>query len=132
MLAAARTRDELRVVGDQFGAPTWSRDIAQATATLLTRVLAGSGPERLILHAPALGSTSWHGFAEALFDAAPQSLLPRRPRIVPVTATEYGAKAPRPQNSRLSHARLAATFGVRLPHWRESLLRWVALAAQQP
>ena len=128
ILAAARSRDELRVVCDQTGAPTWSRDIATATAAVLTRMQAGSFPDRILLHAPALGSTSWYGFAEALFDAAPLALLPRRPRLVPVTAAEYGAKAPRPRNSRLSADQLAATFGLRLPHWRDGLRRWAVLA----
>jgi dTDP-4-dehydrorhamnose reductase len=130
MLRLAAERDELRVVGDQIGAPTWSHDIARATATIIGPLLAAGGDvatrvrdSRLegIYHLTAAGSVSWYHFAEAIFDAAPLALVARRPRILPISTAGYGAPAPRPANSRLSHIKLEKTFGLRLPHWRSSL-----------
>lgn len=118
-------REELRIVEDQMGAPTWCRSIAAATALLVGRAvqgIRGGAGARLaggagVCHLSAAGSTSWAGFARAIVEgqAGP------RPRIVGIPAAEYVAPAPRPANSVLSNDRLEARFGVRLPDWSEGL-----------
>ncbi|MBI4754056.1 MAG: dTDP-4-dehydrorhamnose reductase [Betaproteobacteria bacterium] len=120
ILRLARERDELRIVADQFGAPTWSRMIAQATALLLVHPGRPTG----MFHLTAAGETSWHGFATAIVDEA--RMLGLEPSfkvrsIVPITTAEYPLPARRPANSRLNCDRLARQTGLRLPDWRTSL-----------
>lgn len=126
MLRLAGEREELRIVDDQHGAPTSSRQIARATLALFThdaRPLEAADVERVkeragLYHATAAGATTWFGFAQAIFARAG---VPRTPRLVAITTAQFGAKAPRPANSVLSNARLNETFGVRLPPWSEGL-----------
>ena len=126
MLKLAATREELRIVDDQRGAPTSSLQLARLTRELLAP---GTGVDREslarlrahpgIYHATAAGETTWFGFAEAIFAGAPAGT--RRPRLVPIPTKDYPTPARRPANSVLSNARLAATFGARIPSWREGL-----------
>jgi dTDP-4-dehydrorhamnose reductase len=132
MLRLAAARDELRVVDDQRGAPTCSADLARATLELFTR---GEGLRPItardvaqvkeaggLYHATAAGETTWFGFAQAIFAArARQDASFVSPRLVAIPTRDYPTPARRPANSVLSNAKLADTFGVRLPHWREGL-----------
>jgi dTDP-4-dehydrorhamnose reductase len=76
-----------------------------------------------LYHATASGAVSWHGFAAAIFErwqqVSPQPFTP--PRLVAIAAREYPTPTPRPANSRLDCARLAAAFGVRLEPWQQGL-----------
>ena len=124
MMRLAAERDELRVVGDQFGSPTWCRTIADSTAQLLARldarcgaVEAMAGPLAGIYHLSASGRTSWHGFADEIVKHA---ALASTPTVTAIRAEEYPLPALRPQNSELSCARLHA-LGVQMPHWRDAL-----------
>lgn len=108
----AAERDELRIVADQFGAPTWSRQIAAATALLLARKDVPSG----LFHLAADGETTWHGFAAAI--AAAFGL---GPRIVPITTEQYPLPARRPASSRLDCSLLARECDIALPDWKEQL-----------
>lgn len=127
----ANERDELRVVDDQVGAPTWSRAIAEATAAILAQCLhQDSVTGRLreqggLYHLSCAGQTSWFGFASAIV-AGP----PKPPRMTPITTAEYPLPAPRPAYSVLANARLARTFGIRLPTWDEALRLCLADAVQ--
>lgn len=119
MLRLAANRDELSVVADQFGAPTWSNTIAAVSANVLAQVLAvGEGDwwqeHSGIYHLTASGVTSWHGFAEAIFGF---SDLPKKPVVKPIPAASYPTPAARPANSRMSNDKLFATFGLRPPSW---------------
>jgi len=126
MLRAARERDELRVVADQFGAPTWSRMLAGGTAAIVARMRDGEGfslqpRDRGVYHLGAAGVTSWHGFAEAILAADPARSEQRAQRVVPISTREYPTPARRPAYSVLAGARAAAVFGVALPDWRRQL-----------
>jgi dTDP-4-dehydrorhamnose reductase len=130
ILRLAKERDELRIVDDQIGAPTWARDIAEATAQV---VRAARGDQARGAFAPgifnlsAAGATSWHGFAGAILDEATRAgLLTRVPRLTPIASKGYPTPAARPKNSRLSGERLKARFGITLPDWRASLSRCIA------
>jgi dTDP-4-dehydrorhamnose reductase len=127
MLKLAAQRDELRIVDDQRGAPTSSRQLARATLGLFTadaaRKLEAADVARVkgtpgIYHASAAGETTWFGFAQAIFARAH---APRTPRLIAITTSEFNARAPRPANSVLSSALLEKTFGVRLTSWSEGL-----------
>jgi dTDP-4-dehydrorhamnose reductase len=121
-----RERPEVRVVADQFGAPTWSRSIAEATTRILTKVL---DPAALyaardlsgIYHLAASGETSWHGFAAAILALHPSAPGQTPPRLVAIPASEYPTPAKRPANSRLDSSKVKAAFGVMLPDWHEML-----------
>ncbi|RDJ98760.1 dTDP-4-dehydrorhamnose reductase [Paraburkholderia lacunae] len=124
MLRLGADRPELKVVADQFGAPTWSNTIATLTAHLVAQAFAADDSaawwnERSgIYHLCAGDSTSWHGFASAIFELAN---LPNRPKTLPIPASDYPTPAKRPSNSRMSNERLAQVFGLAAPHWRDAL-----------
>jgi len=116
MLRLAAERDELRVVNDQTGAPTWSRMIAEATALALAR----AEPPLGLYHLASAGATTWHGFAAAILDLT-QASRSCQPRLSPCTTAEYPLPAARPPNSRLDCGRLAREAGLGLPDWKAAL-----------
>ena len=119
MLRLARERDELRVVDDQYGAPTWSRTIADSTALILAQARAGGAgwwrENGGVYYLSSQGRTSWFGFTEAILAAAKIDC-----RLIPIPSAEYPVPAPRPANSVLCSDRLVARF-CDLPDWREAL-----------
>lgn len=119
MLRVGAERDELKVVADQIGTPTTAALIADVTAMALR----GHSSERSgTWHLVASGETSWHGFAEAIFDQAVKAgLLPRAPRVLAITTAEYPTPARRPAYSRLDTTRLRGDFGIPLADWRDGL-----------
>jgi dTDP-4-dehydrorhamnose reductase len=134
ILRLARERDELRIVNDQIGTPTWARDLADATASIARQAqqeLEKSDFRSGLFHLTAAGATSWFGFAQAIIEqaAAQSNMLPRRPRVLPISSAQYSTRAARPQNSRLAGERVRARFGIALPDWREALRRCMAEVA---
>jgi len=119
ILARAGGSDPLRIVEDQSGAPTWSRELARACARLVPDLM--RGPPVGLLHLTAAGACSWFEFATAIRDRLIQSGVQWSAALEPVSAAEFGAKARRPANSLLSNERFAASFGFRLPFWYESM-----------
>lgn len=118
---------ELRIVADQKGAPTWARGIAEATALVLARsgmpgdsgMLAEKGG---IYHLTAAGETSWHGFAEAIVEWMRATGQPVKCRsVLPIGTADYPTPAKRPTYSALDCSKLRETFGISLPDWREQL-----------
>ncbi|MBB5462743.1 dTDP-4-dehydrorhamnose reductase [Paraburkholderia sp. Cpub6] len=124
MLRLGADRPELKVVADQFGAPTWCNTIATLTAHLCAQSFAAEDGAKWwdersgIYHLCAGDSTSWHGFASAIFELAD---LPNRPNTLPIPAADYPTPAKRPANSRMSNDKLARVFGLAAPHWRDAL-----------
>ena len=119
MLRLGAERPELRVVSDQIGAPTSATAIAQATARLIERSQADAArvPSG-IYHITAAGSTSWFGFAEAIFARIAAA---RRPQLLPISTAEYPTPAQRPKNSLLCNDKFEREFGFRLGPWQEQL-----------
>jgi dTDP-4-dehydrorhamnose reductase len=111
ILKAARERPELKVVDDQFGAPTSSGAIAEATKQAIAAAR-GQG----IYHLSAAGRTTWHGFAQAIVEGAG---LKTPVRAIP--SSEYPTPARRPRNSVLDNSKLKKDFGIALADWREGL-----------
>ncbi len=122
MQRLARERDTLAVVNDQFGAPTWSRLIAEATALAVARWLERSDRTATsgIYHLTCGGRTSWHGFTAAIL-AHLAAGGEETARLKAIPSSEYPTPAVRPANSQLDCGKLADTFGVRLPDWEEAL-----------
>ena len=122
MMRLAREREKLRVVGDQVGCPTWSRMIAETTALALKQVVAAGDLDAFTgtYHLAASGITSWHGFADAIV-----KLMPVEGRkcvqVEAISTADYPTPTKRPAYSVLACDKLERTFGLRLPHWEESL-----------
>ena len=122
MQRLARERATLAVVDDQFGAPTWSRLIAEAAALVTARWMDRPGQQATsgLYHLSCGGRASWHGFTAAIL----AHLAVREEGLAQLTAiptSGYPTAAPRPANSQLDCDKLAATFGVRLPDWNAAL-----------
>jgi dTDP-4-dehydrorhamnose reductase len=118
MLRLGAERAELRVVADQVGCPTPSWMIAETTAELLRKPELPSGIEHLVTR----GRTSWHGFAEAIFEeASGRELIHRRPRVDPITTADYPTPARRPAWSVLDPTGLERLLDRPLPDWRAAL-----------
>ncbi len=130
MQRLAQERDELRIVGDQIGAPTWSRLIADATAQTIAQVqssLLHADMNKLsgVYNLSCGGQTTWCDFAKAIVQQSPNP-----PKVIPITTDEYPAPAKRPAYSVLSGDKLADTFGLRLPAWDTALA--VCLSRRKP
>lgn len=122
MQRLARERETLRVVKDQFGCPTWSRLIAEATTLALRQVL--TAPDATALtgtyHLAAGGSANWHAFASRIVELMPEA--ERRCReVTAITTAEYPTPARRPAYSVLDCSKLRKTFGLLLPAWEDAL-----------
>lgn len=122
MMRLAKEREELKVVADQHGAPTWSRTIADTTALVLAQAQAqtqagadwwrqNSG----VYHLSAQGQTTWFEFTQAIVEAAGLSC-----RVLPIGSADYPTPARRPQYSVMSSERLVSRF-CHLPDWKQAL-----------
>jgi dTDP-4-dehydrorhamnose reductase len=126
MLRLAEEREQLNIVDDQIGTPTWSRHIADVTAQALAQAhkkesfwFENSG----IYHLSAAGKTTWKGFAEAIFKFAEQDGR-HVPKVTGIPTAEYPTPAKRPLNSLMDNTKLKEHFGLQLPDWQQSL-QWV-------
>lgn len=131
ILRLAAERDELRIVDDQIGAPTWSREIARATTQVISKIVRQASPRRENHLAEKLGnrrgvynmtageSVSWCGFATAILaEARKYRTGAALPRVVAIPTNQYPLPAKRPMNSRLSNKKLMDVFNIALPSWR--------------
>lgn len=125
MLRLGRERDRLSIVDDQFGAPTSSIAIADATRSVVESALSGRCGEPSewsgIYHMSCSGSTTWYGFTQAIFDRTRDLFSARAPEVVAIPTSSYPTPAQRPRNSVLSNANLDRRFGIRLLPWEVAL-----------
>ncbi|MCK9352686.1 MAG: dTDP-4-dehydrorhamnose reductase [Gallionella sp.] len=123
MLRLASEREELRVVGDQRGAPTWARTIAEATADIVTQAMHARTRGEFasgIYHLSAGGATTWHGFAELIVEYARSNDERHRVKtasIIPILTMDYPLPATRPANSILAGDKLRRDYGIVMPAW---------------
>lgn len=120
MFSLGQSREHLRVVGDQWGAPTSALDLARATLGVCAHpdFLKKSG----VFNMTNSGTTSWHGFAEEIFKQMRRlevSIAVKR--LDSISSAEYPTRARRPKNSRLDGSRLKTEFSVTLRDWKEAL-----------
>jgi dTDP-4-dehydrorhamnose reductase len=136
VLRLAREKEELRMVGDQYGAPTWARGLAESTGIILAKSCERRASTRIwprgIFHLTAAGQTSWAGFAQAILEDY-ESLLdwpaetgefggPLKAKgVVAITTEQYQTPARRPRNSVLCNDKVRGAFGIALPDWRSQL-----------
>jgi dTDP-4-dehydrorhamnose reductase len=119
MLRLGRERDSLRIVGDQYGAPTSSLEIARMTHLVIEGLApnAGSG----VYHLTCSGETTWYGFARAIFESSMLGAGYKPPQLVPIPSSEYATPAKRPENSILANEKLQKEFGIVMLPWQEAL-----------
>lgn len=133
MLRLAESRDEINVVADQIGCPTYAADLAVALLELAERRAAdGQAGPGGVYHLAGSGETSWFGFAQAIFAGAAKRGL-KAARANPIPTSGYPTPAARPANSRLDCSSIERAYGVRLPDWPDALERCLnAIALQRP
>lgn len=112
MLKLGSTRDELKVIADQVGTPTYAMDLASA----IFQIIAAEEQAFGLYHFSNEGVTSWYDFATAIFDI---SGMPTR--VLPIPGSEYPTKAARPAFSVMDKAKIKNTFNIEIPYWRDSL-----------
>ena len=126
MLRLAAEREGLKIVADQFGAPTSAALLADVTAQVLGRYRREGrvGFPFGLYHLVAAGCTTWHEYAQTVVRAALAAGKPLKltaEDVLPIATSEYPLPAPRPANSRLDTRRLRETFGLELPDWQRGL-----------
>lgn len=114
MLRLGAEREQLTVVNDQIGSPTYTVDLSQLIADMIVTDKYGT------YHATNEGICSWYKFACAIMEKAGL-----KAKVLPVTSAEYPAKAKRPSNSRMSKDKLTENGFERLPHWEDALDRYL-------
>ena len=123
MLRLAQEREELRIVADQYGAPTWCRTIADTTAQIVAQAKGAQHKQEWwqersgIYHLTAQGQTTWFGFTEAILENA---TIAKKPVLIPIATQDYPLPAQRPANSVMASEKLMHKF-CSLPTWEDAL-----------
>jgi dTDP-4-dehydrorhamnose reductase len=122
MLRLARERNELRVVADQTGCPTYAPDIASAIMKIARSLVEKPDIDHLrgLFHLCGSGETTWAAFASEIFAMSTEG-RDKRTAVIPISTADYPTPARRPANSRLNTGKLARIHQIRLPDWRVSL-----------
>ncbi len=118
MLSLAETHDEINVVADQIGTPTYAGDLANAIHTIIRKPDWKPG----VYHFTDEGVASWYDFSKAIFE-----LAGIEEKVNPITTAEFSSAAKRPQYSVLSKAKIKKAFGLEIPYWRDSLAKCLKL-----
>lgn len=130
MLRLGNEREELNVVSDQVGTPSWTYDIAQAIVGLISNLPAS--PRQEIYHFTNSGVASWYDFSVAIFEEAKGFDFPLIiKRVSPISTAEYPTPAQRPPYSVLSGEKIAKVLGTRPPQWRVSLRKMLTQLAKE-
>lgn len=135
MLRLGNERDQLSIVDDQYGAPTTSIELADATRAIVGGVLAGNFGSTAdwagLYHMTCSGSVSWCGFAREIFTQASKRLHGKVPVVASISTADYPTPAQRPRNSVLSNEKLYRYFGCRLSSWEDALGATIARLPEQ-
>jgi dTDP-4-dehydrorhamnose reductase len=105
-------RDELKVIADQAGTPTYAMDLANCVVTIITSGNINYG----IYHYSNEGIASWYDFSKAIFDLSGTKM-----KVIPVPTSEYKTRAVRPAYSVMDKTKIKQTFNIEIPYWRDSL-----------
>jgi dTDP-4-dehydrorhamnose reductase len=121
MLKLGRDKEIVRVVADQFGCPTNAADIAGAIFRIADQLSEGVDIQWGTYNYCGDGVTSWHGFAEAIFDIARRYDSFAVTQVLPISTVEYPTPATRPANSAQDCSKIRRNFGIQIRPWRDSL-----------
>lgn len=120
MLRLGKEREQLNVVFDQIGTPTYARDLAQAILDVIQKVENQEIDAKIlrgVFHYSNEGVTSWYDFTKAIFDIRGIAC-----KVNPIESVQYPTPAARPPFSVLNKAKFRTTFGLNIPHWHDSLI----------
>jgi dTDP-4-dehydrorhamnose reductase len=120
MLRLAAEREEVAVVADQRGCPTFAGDLAGAIARVTLALATEDGAPAGTYHFVNAGEATWHEFAAAVFSASARRGGPVA-RVRPISTAEYPTPAKRPANSRLATEKIRSAFGIAPRPWRDAL-----------
>ena len=118
MLMLGDTKDEINVVADQKGCPTWAHDLAMALVTLLSKN--GKNEVHETFHFTNEGQITWYDFATVIMELGGKTC-----KVYPITTDQYPTKAKRPAYSVLDLSKIKAYAGIEIPDWRESLVKCI-------
>ena len=122
MLRLAQTRDELNIVGDQFGGPTYAGDIADALIAMIEYIEQGQQPAWGVYHFTGMPYASWYEFAAKIFQLAEtKGVLAKQPKISSISTSAYPTPAKRPANSRLDCSKIENQFGIKPSDWNAAI-----------
>jgi dTDP-4-dehydrorhamnose reductase len=125
ILKLGREKKILRVVSDQFGCPTFAADLAEAILEVVKRAEMDESVKWGTYHYCGAGKTSWHGFAETIFEIAGQYETFAVKEVLQISTAEYPTPVKRPANSVLDCSKIEKHFGIRPRPWRESLAEMI-------
>jgi len=125
MLRLGRERDELGVIFDQVGTPTYARDLAEAILEIIQNSKFGILHSVEVYHYSNEGTCSWYDFAKAIFEMSNISC-----NVKPIETKEYPTPATRPHYSLLNKAKIKNSFSITIPYWRDSLINALAKMEQ--
>ena len=114
MMKLIREKDEINVVNDQIGTPTYARDLADLIFGVVTQHSLKTG----IYHFTNEGVCSWYDFAQEIMH-----LSALKCKVAPISSSEYPTKATRPLYSVLDKSKIKKTFNIEIPYWKESLVK---------
>ncbi|HOV13650.1 MAG TPA: dTDP-4-dehydrorhamnose reductase [Spirochaetota bacterium] len=124
MIRLFKERDVVKVVNDQFGTPTYTKDLSELIMTLIKKDATQYG----IYHFTDEGKTNWYLFAKKIYELACENNLVDRTKkleILPIKTEEYPTKAKRPKNSYLSKEKVKNTFGITINQWEDALKNFI-------
>ena len=113
MLRLGAERDELKVIADQTGTPTYAIDLADCILDIINAESTAYGT----YHYSNEGVASWYDFAKAIFDISGTNV-----KVLPIRTSEYSSRAVRPAYSVMDKTKIKQTFGIEIPYWRDSLI----------
>lgn len=111
MLNLAKNRDELSIVNNQIGTPTYAVDLAEAILKVIKK-----NTHFGLYHYSNQGTASWYDFAKVIFDKSKVTI-----KVNPIPASSYPTPATRPHFSVLDKAKFSSNFNIEIPYWQESL-----------
>jgi dTDP-4-dehydrorhamnose reductase len=122
MLRLGAEREELKIVSDQVGYPSYAPDIAKATLECMLNFIDKKSAPSELLHLSSSDHTTWYQFAQTIFSKARTLGIPLKVKnVVPITTAEYPAPAKRILNSRLNSDKIKELYNITLPNWEKSL-----------
>jgi dTDP-4-dehydrorhamnose reductase len=121
MLKLGAERDELKVIADQAGTPTYAMDLATCVLNIIQSKSTAYGT----YHYSNEGIASWYDFAKAIFDISETDV-----KLLPIKTEEYVTRATRPAYSVMDKGKVKSTFGIEIPYWRDSLITCIAKLKQ--
>ena len=121
MLKLGKEREEIKVVADQYGCPTFAADLAEAILDIVSQYNNGNEITWGTYHFCGSGSTTWHGFASKIFEIAKSYDQLKVENVIPIKTSEYPTPAERPKNSVMDCSLLQGCFNIHPHLWEDSL-----------